>query len=72
MIEDVLADSIAADHGITGLSAIINVQRMQVASPADVLLRFDEALRDNLAYVLILLQDQQGRHWTALPLAAAR
>ena len=68
MVEDVVLGSAAADRGITAGSVIINVQRVPIVSPADVMLRFREAQQEKRASVLVLMQDRQGRHWIVLPL----
>ena len=68
IVEDVVPGSAAADRGITAGSAIVNVQRMPIGSPAEVMLRFHEAQQEKRASVLVLVQSRQGRQWIVLPL----
>jgi serine protease Do len=68
VVEDVVANSVAADRGITAGSLIVNVHRQSVTSPADVQLRVDVARKENRSFVLMLVKDSQGLRWVALPL----
>ena len=70
MIEDVVAHSAVADRGITAGSLLVSVDRQPVASPADVQPRIDAARRANRHFVLVLVEDQQGLQWMALPLGS--
>jgi serine protease Do len=53
LIEDVVAHSAAADHGITAGSLLVNVDRHPVTSLADVQLHIDAARSANKQFVLI-------------------
>jgi serine protease Do len=71
LVEDVLAESAAWDRGITSGSAILMVDKYQVASAHDVFAQIDEARRRKEALVLVLIEDARGRRWAALPLSSA-
>ena len=68
MVQDVLANSAAADRGITAGSLIMNVNRQSVASPADVQQGIDAARKENRSFVLVLVRGTQSLRWVVLPL----
>ncbi len=68
VVQDVLANSPAADRGIIAGSLIVNVSRQSVASPADVQQCIDAARKENRSFVLMLVRGTQGLRWMALPL----
>ena len=70
LIEDVVAHSAAADRGITAGSLLVSVDRRPVTSLADVQLHIDAARSANNQFVLMLVEDQQGLQWMALPLGS--
>ena len=70
LIEDVVAHSAAADRGITAGSLLVSVDRHPVTSLADVQLHIDAARSANNQFVLMLVEDQQGLQWMALPLGS--
>jgi serine protease Do len=72
LVEDVVADSMAWDRGISPGSVILSIDGQPVTSPADVLGRFENAKRSDRDLVLLLVGDPQGRHWAAVPLKPAR
>ena len=69
LIEDVVAHSAAADRGITAGSLLVSVDGHPVTL-ADVQPRIDAARSANHHFVLMLVEDQQGLQWLALPLDA--
>jgi serine protease Do len=69
LIEDVVAHSAAADRGITAGSLLVSVDGHPVTL-ADVQPRIDAARSANHHFVLMLVEDQQGLQWVALPLDA--
>jgi serine protease Do len=68
VVEDVVANSVAADRGIIAGSLIVNVNRQPITSPADVQLRVDAARKENRSFVLMLVRSSEGLRWMALPL----
>ena len=68
MVQDVLANSAAADRGITAGSLILNVHQQSVTSPADVQQGIDAARKENRSFVLVLVRGTQGLRWVVLPL----
>jgi serine protease Do len=70
LVADVAADSVAADHGIAAGSVIVNVERKSVSSPAEVQADIDAARAEKRGFVMILVRNAFGVHWTALPLDA--
>ena len=71
LVEDVVTDSIAWDRGISPGSVILRVDEQPVSAPADVEGHIDDARRRGRDLVLLLIEDPQGRHWTAVPLKSA-
>ena len=69
-VRDVVANSVAADHGIMPGSLILNVDRLPVTSLYDVQQRMDAARLERRAFVLLLIEDQQGLRWVSLPLSS--
>jgi serine protease Do len=69
LIEDVVAHSAAADRGITAGSLLVSVDRHPVTL-ADAQPLIDSARSANHHFVLMLVEDQQGLQWIALPLDA--
>jgi serine protease Do len=68
VVEDVVANSVAADRGIIAGSLIVNVNRQPITSPADVQLRVDAARKESRSFVLMLVRSSEGLRWMALPL----
>ena len=68
VVEDVLANSAAADRGIITGSLILNVDRQSVTSSADVRLSIDAAREKNRGFVLMLVKSTQALRWVAVPL----
>jgi serine protease Do len=68
VVQDVLANSPAADRGITAGSLILNVHRRSVTSPVDVRAGIDAAREESRNFVLLLVENKQGLRWVALPL----
>ena len=71
LVADVAAGSIAADRGITAGSVILNVHQRPVATADDVPAGIEAARRDNSGFVLMLVRNEHGLRWVALPLAAS-
>lgn len=69
-VSRVVANSVAADHGIAPGTLILNIDRQPVTSSADVQQRIDTARSNRRAFVLLLVQDRSGLHWVSLPLSA--
>jgi serine protease Do len=67
-INDVVAHSVAGDHGVTAGSVLLDVDRTPVASPAEAQQRIDAARSEQRHFVLLLVQDQSGLRWVSLPL----
>ncbi len=72
LVNDVAANSVAADRGIAAGSVIENVQQRSVAAPADVRSAIAAARADRRGFVLVLVRDAQGLRWVALPLDGER
>ena len=68
VVEDVLANSAAADRGIITGSLILYVDRQSVTSSADVRLSIDSAREKNRGFVLMLVKSTQALRWVAVPL----
>jgi serine protease Do len=71
LVEDVVPDSVAWDRGISPGSVILRVDEQPVSAPADVEGCIDDARRRGRDLILLLIEDSQGRHWTAVPLKSA-
>ena len=69
LVEEVMANSIASDRGMMAGMVIAKVGRSTVNSPAEAQQRLQDATRDNPSFILLLIQDAQGRRWLALPWA---
>jgi len=67
LVEEVIADSIASDRGMMPGTAIVKVGKSTVNSPAEAQLCLQNATHDSPAFILVLIQDAQGRRWLALP-----
>jgi serine protease Do len=70
LVTDVVANSVAADHGVAAGSLIVNVHRQSVTSPAEVQSGIDAARAENGSFVLMLVRSSEGLRWMALPLDA--
>ena len=68
VITGVAPNGPAADRGIKAGDVIVEVQQETVHSPADVQGRIDAVRKENRKSVLMLIQNQDGRHWVPLPL----
>jgi serine protease Do len=66
-VADVAAGSVAADRGIKAGAVIVNVQRKPVATPAEVQAGIDAARASGRGFVLMLVRDDHGLRWVALP-----
>lgn len=66
----VVANSVAADRGIAPGSLILNVDRQPVTSASDLRQRIEAARNERHGFIMVLIQDQQGRHWVPLKLPA--
>jgi serine protease Do len=66
-VDGVAPDSIAWARGIIAGSAIMNIDRQPVASPADALHRMQEAIDGGHASLLVQVRDTLGLHWMVLP-----
>lgn len=71
LVEHVNANSAASDRGITAGSVIIKVGRMSVTSPTEAQQRLKDAGTSDRAFILVLIRDEQGLRWMALPLKPA-
>ncbi len=69
-VNEVVANSVAADRGIAPGSLILNVDRQPVASSSDLQQSIEAARNEQRRFILVLIQDQQGLHWVPLPLPA--
>ena len=69
-ISRVMANSVAAEHGVVPGTLILNIDRQPVTSSADVTHLIDAARRSGRGFILLLVEDQSGLHWVALPLSA--
>lgn len=67
-VNEVVANSVAAERGIVPGSLILNVDRRPVTSSSGLQQRIDAARNDRRSFVLVLIQDQQGLRWVPLPL----
>ncbi|HET7883180.1 MAG TPA: trypsin-like peptidase domain-containing protein [Acetobacteraceae bacterium] len=68
-VDGVAPDSAAWERGITAGSAIVNIDRQPVASPADARRHMQEAIDGGRPYLLVQVHDTQGLHWLVLPTA---
>ncbi len=68
VITDIAADGAAADLGLTVGDVIVKVQRVAVASEADLLRQLDAARAEKRQHALLLIRSETGTHWEALPL----
>jgi serine protease Do len=68
LVEDVAANSIAWERGITSGSAILMVDRRPVTAPEDVVGAIESAERSHRPFVLVLVAGVHGLHWRPLPL----
>ena len=71
LVEHVKADSAASDRGIAAGSVIVKVGRIAVTSPAEAQQRLQDAGISDRGFILVLIRDEQGLRWTALPLKPA-
>jgi len=69
-VSQVVANSVAADHGLMPGTLILNIDRQPVTSSTDMQQRIDAARRNRQGFILLLVQGQSGLHWVSLPLAA--
>jgi serine protease Do len=58
----------AAGHGLKEGDVILRVQKTAVAAPEDVQKQIDEARKQKLHHVVLLVQGADGVRWIALPL----
>jgi serine protease Do len=58
----------ATGHGLKPGDVILRVQESSVASPEDVQKQLDEARKQNMHHVVLLVQNPDGVRWVALPL----
>jgi serine protease Do len=68
LVEDVVANSPAWDRGITAGSVIVEINERPVTSPSEALQSIDDVSKSSLPFVLLLIEDTQGFHWTPLPM----
>jgi serine protease Do len=68
LVEDVAANSIAWERGITAGSAILMVDRQPVTAPEDVLGAIESAARSHHPFLLLLVAGVHGLHWRPVPL----
>lgn len=68
-ITGVLPASVAADHAMKPGMVILNIDRLPVTSVSDVRRQLDAARTSGRRSVLLLLEDQHGLRWVALPLS---
>jgi serine protease Do len=71
LVEHVKANSAASDRGITAGSVIVKVGRISVTSPTEAQQRLQDGGTSDRAFILVLIRDEQGLRWTALPLKPA-
>jgi serine protease Do len=71
LVEHVKANSAASDRGIAAGSVIVKVGKISVTSPTEAQQRLQDAGTRDLAFILVLIRDEQGLRWTALPLKRA-
>jgi serine protease Do len=71
LVEHVKANSAASDRGIAAGSVIVKVGRIAVTSPAEAQQRLQDAGISDRGFILVLIRDEQGLRWTALPLKPA-
>jgi len=67
-VTGVLPDSVAADRAVEPGTLILNVDQLPVTSGSDVRKQLDAARAAGRRFVLLLLKDQHGLRWVALPL----
>lgn len=67
-VTGVLPDSVAADRAVEPGTLILNVDQLPVTSVSDVRKQLDAARAAGRRFVLLLLKDQHGLRWVALPL----
>ena len=71
LVEHVKANSAASDRGIAAGSVIVKVGRISVTSPTEARQRLQDGGTSDRAFILVLIRDEQGLRWTALPLKPA-
>ena len=69
LVEDVVPNSAAWDHGIIPGSVILKIDHEPVTSAADVLRTLGDARSSNHRFVLLLVRDTEGLRWTPLPIS---
>jgi serine protease Do len=68
MLTGIAPGTAAVGHGLKAGDVILRVQESPVASPDDVQKQLDDARKQHLRHVLLLVQGQDGVRWVALPL----
>jgi serine protease Do len=68
LLTGIAPSTAATGHGLKPGDVILRVQNSPVATPADVLTQLDEARKQQLRHVVLLVQGQDGVRWVALPL----
>ena len=72
VIIGITPSSSADETGLAAGEVILRVQQDPVATPADVLARFNEVRTAQRHHVVVLMQDHQGLHWIPLYVGAIR
>jgi serine protease Do len=72
VVTEVSPGSAAADRGIQPGMVILRVREHEVKSPSNVPRFLEDLARGRTPYAPLLIQDDMGRRWLALPLAAER
>jgi serine protease Do len=68
LLTGIAPNTAATGHGLKAGDVILRVQESPVASPEDVLKQLDDARKQQLRHVVLLVQGPDGIRWVALPL----
>lgn len=68
VVTEVNADGVSAEKGLRAGDLIVEVEQGEVATPADVAARVDEARKAGRKSVLLLVQGQGGLQFVAIPI----
>jgi serine protease Do len=67
-VRGVVANSVAADHGVGPGMLLLNINHQPVTSSADVQQWIDTARHERRSFILLLLEGESGLRWVSLPL----
>jgi serine protease Do len=68
LITGIAPSTAAFGHGLKPGEVVLRVQQSPVSTPADVQKQFDDARKQQLHHVVLLILGQDGVRWVALPL----